>query len=106
MFFHLKKRYWIIYFCGLILPIFAGCSKDISPAKPSYYQKPYKVLGKWYQPLPDAKGFKQREIASWYGKNTAPWGIERISGIENVLRIKTSLQICRNAANNSKGLGW
>lgn len=33
------------------------------------YPKPYKVLGKWYQPLPHAKGFKQTGLASWYGKD-------------------------------------
>jgi rare lipoprotein A len=68
IFHQLKKRYRIIYFCGLILPFFVSCSKDIPPTKPSHYPKPYKVLGKWYQPLPDAKGFKQRGVASWYGK--------------------------------------
>ena len=27
------------------------------------------MFGKWYQPLPDSKGFRQRGIASWYGKD-------------------------------------
>jgi len=27
------------------------------------------VFGKWYQPLPDSKGFRQRGLASWYGKD-------------------------------------
>jgi rare lipoprotein A len=35
----------------------------IPPSSP----KPYKALGQWYQPLPDARGFKQSGIASWYG---------------------------------------
>jgi rare lipoprotein A len=41
-----------------------------APPKPSPpgYPKPYKVWGKWYQPLPDADGFVQRGLASWYGK--------------------------------------
>jgi rare lipoprotein A len=30
--------------------------------------KPYRVNGKWYQPIPDASGFRQRGTASWYGK--------------------------------------
>ncbi len=29
--------------------------------------KPYKVLGKWYEPLAESKGFKERGLASWYG---------------------------------------
>ncbi len=32
------------------------------------YPKPYRVKGKWYQPIPDAAGFRQQGIASWYGK--------------------------------------
>ena len=47
-----------------------GCAVDSSPPpqKPGH-PKPYKVFGKWYQPLPDSKGFRQRGIASWYGKD-------------------------------------
>jgi rare lipoprotein A len=37
------------------------------PVEPGY-PKPYKVLGKWYQPLPHSEGFQQRGIASWYGR--------------------------------------
>jgi rare lipoprotein A len=29
--------------------------------------RPYKALGKWYQPIPDASGFRQLGLASWYG---------------------------------------
>ena len=48
-----------------------ACSKTVIPPTPTSPQKtkPYKVFGKWYQPLPDAKGFRQRGIASWYGKD-------------------------------------
>jgi rare lipoprotein A len=35
-----------------------------SPGKP----KPYRVGNTWYQPVSHAKGFQQRGIASWYGK--------------------------------------
>ena len=38
------------------------------PAKPGH-PKPYKVLGKWYQPLPHSEGFRQRGMASWYGRD-------------------------------------
>lgn len=31
------------------------------------YPAPYKVLGRWYQPLLSADGFQQKGIASWYG---------------------------------------
>jgi rare lipoprotein A len=38
------------------------------PSKPGH-PKPYKVLGKWYQPLPHSEGFRQRGMASWYGRD-------------------------------------
>jgi rare lipoprotein A len=38
------------------------------PSKPGY-PKPYKVMGKWYQPLPHSEGFRQRGLASWYGRD-------------------------------------
>jgi rare lipoprotein A len=36
------------------------------PTRPDQ-PRPYKALGQWYQPLPDARGFRQQGIASWYG---------------------------------------
>ena len=55
----------------LSLLIYTGCStKKIpsTPERPAGYPKPYKVLGKWYQPLPHAREFIQIGTASWYGK--------------------------------------
>ncbi len=53
-----------------LLWFISGCTNsDPPPQQPTGYPKPYKVFGKWYQPLPDSKGFRQRGIASWYGKN-------------------------------------
>ncbi len=48
-----------------------GCatSAPSPPKRPPGHPKPYKVFGKWYQPLPDSYGFRQRGIASWYGKD-------------------------------------
>ena len=48
----------------------AGRTPTSQPPPPSQpgYPKPYKVLGKWYQPLPHSEGFRQRGIASWYGR--------------------------------------
>src|SRR6185436_4022761 len=33
-----------------------------------YANKPYKVFGTEYVPIADARGFKQRGVASWYGR--------------------------------------
>ena len=53
-----------------LLLVVSGCATNEPPPKqPSGYPKPYKVFGEWYQPLPDSKGFRQRGIASWYGKD-------------------------------------
>jgi len=47
-----------------------GCAtNEPPPPQPAGHPKPYKVFGKWYQPLPDSKGFRQHGIASWYGKD-------------------------------------
>ncbi len=36
------------------------------PAAPGQ-PRPYKVLGQWYQPIADPRGFRQQGVASWYG---------------------------------------
>lgn len=54
----------------LLLLLVSGCEK--TPAPPDRvpgYPKPYRVGKTWYQPLPDARGFRQKGIASWYGKD-------------------------------------
>jgi peptidoglycan lytic transglycosylase len=57
----------------LMLLIVFGCAgrapapQPPPPGEPGY-PKPYKVLGKWYQPLPHAEGFRQNGVASWYGR--------------------------------------
>ena len=55
---------FLIYGCASSPPR----SQPPPPSKPGY-PKPYKVLGKWYQPLPHSEGFRQRGIASWYGRD-------------------------------------
>ena len=62
-------KHLFVLLIGLLLA--AGCARmqpEPPPAKPGH-PKPYKVLGKWYQPIPSAKGFRQEGIASWYGSD-------------------------------------
>ncbi|MFO7707215.1 MAG: septal ring lytic transglycosylase RlpA family protein [Desulfobacterales bacterium] len=40
-----------------------GPPPETAPGQP----KPYRALGQWYQPIPDASGFRQQGVASWYG---------------------------------------
>jgi rare lipoprotein A len=61
----------LIIIIGFIL--LSGCAGAIHVAPPKACTNcppPYKVFGKWYKPIAkaSAKGFKQRGIASWYGK--------------------------------------
>jgi rare lipoprotein A len=59
---------------GVTLLLLNGCysapvlpPQEMPPA-PQGYPKPYRVGKQWYQPLPDAQGFRQQGTASWYGK--------------------------------------
>ena len=52
--------------------ILAACSSQsyappppTSPGQP----KPYRVNGRWYQPIAHARGFEQEGVASWYGRD-------------------------------------
>ncbi len=56
-------------FVALLFFVIGCATSKPPPQQPAGYPRPYKVLGKWYQPLPDSKGFHQRGIASWYGKD-------------------------------------
>jgi rare lipoprotein A len=63
---HLTKRLFFVFALAFFLYGCAGGPEIKSqPGKP----KPYKVLGKWYEPLADSKGFKERGLASWYGRD-------------------------------------
>jgi rare lipoprotein A len=67
------------------------------------------VFGKWYQPLPDSKGFRQRGIASWYGKdfhgkktsNGEIYNMYAMTGAHKTLPLGTFVQV-RNLENNRR----
>jgi rare lipoprotein A len=69
--FYRRLKIGPILLIGAFFYFIIGCATthDPPPKQPAGYPKPYKVFGKWYQPLPDSKGFQQRGIASWYGKD-------------------------------------
>ena len=46
-----------------------GCSLSREPKTKPGHPRPYKVLGKWYEPIPSAKGYTEKGKASWYGKD-------------------------------------
>jgi rare lipoprotein A len=53
----------------LILLFENGCSRVKPYSHSAGYSKPYKVMGKWYQPRQESHGFRQTGLASWYGKD-------------------------------------
>jgi rare lipoprotein A len=68
-FFHLKTAHRLFWIGWLAVGITIGCtSRQTGPTQSPGKPKPYRVAGKWYQPVSHAKGFQQRGIASWYGK--------------------------------------
>ena len=65
-----------------------------------YANKPYKVFGTEYVPIADARGFKQRGVASWYGRRFH--GQKTASGERgaNAKRVGIANFIFRNHAAN------
>jgi rare lipoprotein A len=65
-----RRTALLVIFSALFCSVIGCVTHELpAPQQPSGYPKPYKVFGKWYQPLPDSKGFRQRGIASWYGED-------------------------------------
>ena len=64
---------WVLWFCLVVLAA-GGCRSVTAPPPPETppatrgYPAPYRVGRQWYQPIPDAEGFRERGTASWYGR--------------------------------------
>lgn len=68
-----RRRYfrvrWIALFCVIVAGLWAcGRSVPPPPATPKGHPRPYRVGNQWYKPLPHARDFRQRGLASWYGR--------------------------------------
>ena len=64
-----KSTFRLLFLCTGVLLLVIGCTKSIAPpSTPTQTPKPYRVGKTWYHPVPDAKGYRERGIASWYGK--------------------------------------
>lgn len=67
------------------------------------------MFGKWYQPLPDSKGFRQRGIASWYGRdfhgkktsNGEVYNMYALTAAHKTLPLGTFVEV-RNLQNNRR----
>ncbi len=71
-------RNLIIFLAALCLALAAGCASKVpSPprgpqkagTKKPATQRPYKIKGKTYHPIPSAQGYSETGYASWYGPN-------------------------------------
>lgn len=70
-------------------------------------QRPYKINGKTYYPIPSSHGFIQTGIASWYGKkfhgrktsNGETYNMHEVSAAHKTLPMNTYLQV-KNLENN------
>lgn len=101
---------WKVFFIGTLIILMAfGCSKRVPPSSSPAHYKPYKVGKKWYQPLPDSKGFHQRGYASWYGKefhgrktaNGEIYNMHAMTAAHKTLPLGTYVRV-HNLENNRK----
>jgi rare lipoprotein A len=65
---YFPKFYAFFALAALLLLFAYGCAGKRPPPRPPGHAKPYSINGRWYQPIPHAKDFQERGIASWYGK--------------------------------------
>ena len=68
------NTFCLLLICACFIFWALGCVSSTSTSQPPPlskpgHPKPYKVLGKWYQPLSHSDGFRQRGLASWYGRD-------------------------------------
>jgi rare lipoprotein A len=111
LYFPIKSR---IFRClpaiAALLFFISGCASNEPPLQqPVGYPKPYRVFGKWYQPMPDSKGFRQHGIASWYGKdfhgkktsNGEIYDMYAMTAAHKTLPLGTYVQV-HNLENNRK----
>ncbi|MCP4106362.1 MAG: septal ring lytic transglycosylase RlpA family protein [Desulfobacteraceae bacterium] len=84
-------------------------AKRTTSANYKTYPRPYKVFGKWYYPLPHAKDFRQRGIASWYGEefhgrptsNGEIFDMYQISAAHKILPLGTVVRVHNLLSNKS-----
>ncbi len=98
-----------LVFCGLTAFLLYGCTTATPPPTPPGHPKPYKIGKNWYKPLPHARGFSQRGMASWYGRkfhgrktaNGEIYNMYAMTAAHKTLPFGTYLAV-RNLKNNRK----
>ena len=118
----MKKKKKVTLYTHIVLGIFlafflSACTtlkpssevrKEPLPGQTSR-PKPYKALGKWYQPIGSSHGFRQHGLASWYGKkfhgrktsNGETYDMYQISAAHKTLPFDTYVRV-HNLSNGKK----
>lgn len=95
---------------GVLLALYlSGCTSVTPSPGHTARPKPYKALGKWYQPVSHSHGFQQRGLASWYGKkfhgnktsNGETYDMYKISAAHKTLPFDTYVRV-HNLANGKE----
>ncbi|MDM8526120.1 septal ring lytic transglycosylase RlpA family protein [Desulfococcaceae bacterium HSG8] len=115
--------YRSIFLLTVLFPFLCNCSSKAQKLSPDFIHsptaskpipkspgvRPYRVMGKWYRPLSNAKGFSQNGIASWYGEdfhgkktsNGEVFDMNKISAAHKILPLGTYVKV-RNTKNNKE----
>ena len=101
-----SKKYVLFSVCMALL-FLVSCATRTPPSSQPPGQRPYKVMGKWYYPIPDATGYRQKGLASWYGpgfhgKTTAngeKYNMHAMTAAHKTLPFGTLVRV-RNLENN------
>ncbi|MFV0436592.1 MAG: septal ring lytic transglycosylase RlpA family protein [Desulfopila sp.] len=111
-----RNLLFFLIWAGLVALLAAGCASKT----PSYgrngkgtwsdpTQAPYVIKGVTYYPIPDATGFKQKGLASWYGdyfhgrptSNGEKYNMYGMTAAHKILPMNTMVQV-RNLDNGRK----
>lgn len=93
---------------GLSISLLSCAAPEKRPPSIPGYPKPYKIGKHWYQPLKHVRGYRERGVASWYGKpfhgrKTASgeiYNMYALTGAHKTLPLGTYVRVCN--LNNSK----
>lgn len=96
--------------CMSVLFVLSGCAgPGKAPTPPPGYPSPYQINGKWYQPTKSARDFRERGIASWYGRpfhgqktsSGQAYDMHAMTGAHKTLPMGTYVSVC-NLRNGKK----
>lgn len=107
----------IVLVLSFLALIMSGCAGTAPSRKSVYYpsgkipatQRPYQIDGIWYYPIPDAEGYHEKGIASWYGpgfhgkktSNGETYDMYAMTAAHKTLPMGTHLEV-KNIKNGKK----